>query len=266
MVWKLRADEVGITPVLGAALVLGAITITLSAFLVVWIPGEANRREREHMSTVEGSFQELRAKIESLEVGESKGVHIKMGPEPVPFVSSPRTGGTLSVLPSAGENYGIIKFSLGDQSWIYESGMLILVQDNVNLMGSASRVVTVREVGDKLEVHFNIIRVRGLESSVSGTGTSTVTVSIYRENLLENMVFKENVVIQIENTNYKRAWGDYLREKYEEFYEEGYHPYGSVTEITENNLQLTILGKDNTSGVNDIIFYKKVTEVWVSIS
>jgi len=266
VIGRLHADEGGITPVLGAALVLGIIILTLSAFLAIWIPGETNRREREHMSGVEGSFRELRTDIESLKVGESKSVHVKMSPEPIPFVSNPGTGGTLSVLPSTGENYGVIRFSLGDQRLVYESGMIILVQDNVDLMESAPRVVTVTEVGDKLEVHVDNIKVRGLESSVSGTGTSTVMVSVYKENLGPR-TFKENVVIQInENTIYKRAWKDYLRGLYEEFYEKGYNPYGSVTEITENNLRLTILGNNIGSGYNDIILYEDVTEIWVSIS
>jgi hypothetical protein len=260
VVRRLRTDEEGITPVLGAALVIGVIITVFSAFLAVWVPGETNRKEREHMLEVEGSFRELSAKIEGLEVGESKSVYVKMSPEPLPFISSPGTGGTLSALPSAGENYGVVKFSLGNQSLVYESGMVILVQNNENLMKSAPRVVTVREVGDKLEVHFNIIKVCGLESSVSGTGTSTITVSVYQENLLENREPKENVVIQInENTSYKGAWEDYLQELNAELEEKGCHP-----EVED--LQLTILGNDNTSDTKDIYYYEKVTKIWVSIS
>lgn len=251
MIGRLRADERGITPVLGAALVLGVIILTLSAFLAIWIPSETNRRESEHMSGVEGSFRELRSAIESLEVGESKSVHLKMGPEPIPFVSNPGTGGTLSVLPSTGEKYGVIMFSLGNQRLVYESGMIILVQDNVDLMKSDPRVVTWGKVGDKLEVHFDNIKVRGLESSVSGNGTSTLTASIYRENEGE-VGLLENVTIQI-NSSYVGAWGEYLQGLKYSLAEEGYD-----SEVDMENLQITIL--------ENVRYYQKVTEVWVSIS
>jgi hypothetical protein len=255
---RLRTDERGITPVLGAALVLGTIITVLSVFLAVWVPGELNRRNREHMESMEESFRELRGEIEGLEVGESRSVHVDMSPEPLPLVPDPKTSGTLSTLPLAGENYGIIKFELGDQSLIYESGMLILDQNNENLMKSASRVVTVKKVGDKLEVHFEIIKVRGLKSWVGGIGISAITVSILQENLMENGMLQENVNIQI-NSSYYRAWNEYLQELCDEFEEKGYHP-----EVA--NLQLTILGEDNTPGTKDIHYYEKVTEIWVSIS
>lgn len=262
MAKKLHADERGITPVLGAALVIGTLITTFSVFLAVWVPSEMNRREREHMLEVEESFRELMGKIEGLEVGESRSVNVDMSPEPLPFVPNPRTSGVLSVLPSVGENYGVIKFNLGDQSLVYESGMIILVQNNENLMKSAPRVVTVGGIGDKLEVHLNIIKIRGLENSAGGTDTSTIIVSILRENLKENGTLRENVVIQI-NSSYGRAWREYLEELYEELEEKGYY-LGDSSEI--ENLQLTILGKVGESGIYDIIFYEKVTEIWFSVS
>ncbi len=277
MVRKLRADEKGITPLLGAMFVVGIVITLFSVFLATWAPSETNRREREHQQEVAESFRELRATIEDLRVGESRTVSLRMGPDPVPFVPSPRTGGTLSVTPTSTsfptsgawgnywENYwendpGNIKFEFGDQSWIYEMGMIVLTQDDVELMDSAPYMVTVWEASkEELGVYVDVIKVRGLESSISKTGTSTITVSILRR--FEKNEARENAVIKINSENYGDAWRDYLTSENERLGAKGYHPL-----FDNENLTLTIRGKDENAGENDIIYYQKVTEVWVSIS
>lgn len=276
MVKKLRADEGGITPLLGAMFIISIVIALSSTFLATWGSSEMNRRVREHMQEVNESFRELRAVIEGLRVGESKTVSIRMGPDPVPFVPSPRTGGTLSVTPTPTslptspsywgnywENYwdndpGSIKFDMENQSWVYELGMIILIQDNVVLMDSAPRVLTVWEAGgNQLGVYVDILKLRGLGSSVSGTGMSSITVSILRR--FEKSENRENAVIKI-NSRYKDAWREYLASETEMLNAKGYHP-----SFDNNTLTLTILGKGK-AGENDIIYYQKVTEVWVSIS
>jgi hypothetical protein len=257
--------------------VVGMIITLFSVFLATWAPSETNRREREHQQEVRESFRELRAVIEDLQVGESRTVSLSMGPDPVPLVPSPRTGGTLSVTPtptppptspSYWENYwenyweydpGNIKFYFGDQSWIYEMCMIVLIQDDVELMDSGPRMVTVWEASqDELGVYVDVIKIRGLEGSIGGTGTSTITVSILRR--FEKNEARENAVIRI-NSNYGDAWRKYLESENERLDAKGYHP-----SFDENNLTLTIKGKIENAGENDIIYYQKVTEVWVSIS
>lgn len=277
MIKKLRTDEKGITPLLGAMFVVSIVITLFSVFLATWAPSETNRREREHQQEIRESFRELRAVIEDLRVGESRTVSLSMGPDPVPFVPSPRTSGTLSVTPTstpfpksgAWENYwenyweydpGNIKFYFGDQSWIYEMGMIVLIQDDVELMDSAPRMVTVWEASeDELGVYVDIIKIRGLESSISGTSTSTITVSILRR--FEKNEARENAVIRINSENYEDAWRDYLESENEKLGAKGYNP-----SFDNENLTLTIKGEVENTGENDIIYYQKVTEIWVSIS
>jgi hypothetical protein len=284
LVRKLRTDEKGITPLLGAMFVVGIVITLFSIFLATWAPSETNRREREHQQEVRESFRELRAVIEDLRVGESRTVSLSMGPTPVPFVPSPRTGGTLSVTPTSTpfpkseawgnywENYweydpGNIKFYFGDQSWIYEMGMIVLIQDDVELMDSAPHMVTVWEASqDELGVYVDVIKVRGLEGSIGGTGTSTITVSILRR--FEKNEARENAVIRINPSSWgdqssENAWWEYLESENERLGAKGHNV--SLGE-EDNLLTLTIERKDHTPGENDIIYYQKVTEVWVSIS
>jgi hypothetical protein len=262
---KIHADKRGISPVLGAALTLGVIVTISSTVLAVWVPSEMNRREHNHLQGVERSLRELKATIEYLWVGENRSVDLKMGPEPLPLVPNPKRGGTLSVTPA--ENVGsdnlenIMKSDLGhiefdweDQSWVYESGMIIWVHDNTCSMKSPPGVVTVMQVdNNNFEVHFNIIRIRELEHSVSGTGTSTIAITRLEE-MGAGPEDTGNVTIWI-NSRYEDAWGEYLANEADELGE-----MGITAVFAENTLTLTIQG-----GGENIQFYRKVTDIEVNL-
>jgi len=274
---KLRFEDAGITPVLGAMFILGISISVIAVFLATWVPSEVNTKNREYMQSARESFRELSATIEELSVGESRTISLKMGPETIPFVVNPRAGGTLSVTSTPSENYlkgqwvndenywdnypGNIKFDMENQSLVYEMGLIALVQGKVVLTESDPQMVTVfPAAGNLIGVYVDIIKIRGIERSISGGGTSTITVSILRR--FENSYNWENAMIKInENSNCRDAWREYLQELSDEL-PQGYHPDNSKID----NLQLTILGKDNTTHGLDIVYYQKVTEVWVSIS
>jgi hypothetical protein len=273
---KLRLDKGGITPVLGAMFILGILISLIAVFFAAWVPSEVNTKQREYMQNARESFRELSAEIEGLPVGESRTVSLRMGPETIPFVVNPNAGGTLSVTSTPSQNYvngqwlnsdnywenypGNAKFDMEDQSLVYEMGLIALVQGRTVLMESAPQMLTVFvAAGKSIGVYVDVIKVRGVERSSSGSGTSTITVSILRR--FENTYPRENAVIKI-NSRYKDAWMDYLKTENAALNADNFH--ASIG--TENNLlTLTILGKDNTSHDNDIIYYQKVTEIWVSI-
>ena len=275
---KLRLEDAGITPVLGAMFILGIGISVIAVFLAAWVPSEFNTKKREYMQSARESFRELSATIEDLSVGESRTISLKMGPETIPFVINPKVSGTLSVTSTPSENYlngmwingenyngenypGNIKFDMENQSVVYEMGLIALVQGKVVLMESAPQMVTVfAAAGNMIGVYVDVIKVRGVERSISGSGMSTITVSILRR--FEKTENRENAVIKI-NTRYKDAWMDYLSTENAALNADNFN----ASLGTENNLlTLTIKGKDNSSGVKDIIYYQKVTEVWVSIS
>lgn len=386
---KLHADERGISPVLGGMLALGIIVTVSSVLLAVWIPSEVNRRGEEYMRGVEWSFRELGVTIGDLRIGENGGVNLKMGPEPLPLVPNPRTGGTLSVTPAEleirgesrrlvripgenvihtlwfeilpgeleaydwyimvrttenkeeriesvffcvnhenfddwdyhytpmsqglenafpdehggmdnelheGWNYisvlvvsggagawvevhvamfpactppqdvtlenksdlGSFRFDWGNRSLVYESGMIILVQDNMSLMRSPPGAVTVMQVDENnFEVHLNTIRVRRFEGSISGTGTSTVTVSVSQEYWRgkpgEN---REKVTIWI-NSSYGDAWLEYLANEVNEL-----RAMGINAELIEEGNFLTLIIEGDGKNIH---FYQKVTNIEVNL-
>jgi len=386
----LHADERGISPVLGTAILLAIAVTALSIFLAVWVPGEVNRREEEHMRGVEESFRKLRATIDDLRVGENGSVDVKMGPDPLPLLPNPRTGGTLSVTPAEirgesrrllripGENkvyifwfevlpgeleeydwyiiartsenseeriesvffyvnrdasdvhdyhytsasqglentfpqkhggiendslpspihegwnfinakvaagpenawvevfvvifpactpwenvnigniksgLGDVRFDWGDRSLVYESGMVILVQDNMSFMKSPPGGLIVRQENENnFEVYFNTFRIRELGGSISATGILTITVSTVREST-KPPEEKNSVTISI-NTKYRDAWWEYLMRENEEL-----KAMGITADLKEENLlTLTIMGGGKT-----IRFYQKVTDIKVNL-
>lgn len=163
--------------------------------------------------------------------------------------------------------YGDIRFDIKnyyypDQTWAYESGAVILIQDNVSVMESPPGMVVVREIGDnKIEIYFNTIRIRGLDDSISGTGTSTIRASILSWHYPIEKDLRENVTIRI-RSSYTRAWKQYLQDLYEMLDAGGYNPDGSFLDT----LQLTILGKDTSPGVKDIYYFERIMEVEIRIS
>ena len=151
---------------------------------------------------------------------------------------------------------GHVRFDWGGRSLVYESGMIISVQDNMSFMRSPPGLVTVRQVDkNNFEVHLNTIRVQRFEGSVSGTGTSTITVSVLREYWEgkpgEN---RKNVTIWV-NSSYRDAWREYLTNEVNELRAMGINAF-----FDNDALSLTIEG-----GNKNIYFYSKVTNIEVRV-
>jgi len=96
---KRPVDERGISVILAAALVIAIFITAISAFLVIWAPGEIGRREHEHMQSVEGSLLGLKTLIEGLQVGQSGTIYLDMSANPIPIIPFPNLAGTLSIFP-----------------------------------------------------------------------------------------------------------------------------------------------------------------------
>lgn len=163
--------------------------------------------------------------------------------------------------------FGVVQFDKRNsfyrsQTWVYEGGAVILVQDNVDVMISPPPMVTAVDAGGgniKVEVH--VVRITGVKSSVSGMGLSTLLVSLRNSAYMERPVSgpnRKHVVIAVDST-YKNAWVGYLRYLKKLLDEKGYNAV-----LDESALTLTIFGK-GAPGVNDIYYYEKFTEVEVAV-
>jgi len=396
---KLHADERGISPVLGATLLLATIITVVSIFLAIWIPSELSRRERDYILGTEDTFRDLKGTIEGLSLGDNGIVGLSMSPGSLPLIPNPKVAGTLSVIPAdfevradsgelirnpgENENYyrslsfyiqpgelqaydwyivaitpdnksqslssiffsvnrpvtdnsndyhynpnppsagpevtfpdiqggmeadnhlinplqegqinvinvklegggagkwaeiyvvifppdtpigevnfdnkseiGDLKFDWGDWSLIYESGMIIFVQENTVLMESPPSLLTVREVdNDNFEIYFNLFRVSGVEDSTSSTGTSDIKVSVPDYQPPSQLPITENNVTVKINSNYKNIWMQYLANEVNEL-------KGMGIRATLDNVNgiLSIMG-DNKS----IQYFRNVTNIVINL-
>ena len=94
-------DERGVSVILGAALIIGILIAFVSAFLVIWIPGQVGQREHTQMKGVEDSFRQLRNTIRDIQAGEFRSVDVNMSANySIPLVPNSKQVGTLSVTPA----------------------------------------------------------------------------------------------------------------------------------------------------------------------
>jgi hypothetical protein len=252
---KLHADERGISPVLGATLLLATIITVVSIFLAVWVPGELSRRERDYILGTEDAFRELKGTIETLNPGDNGSVNLSMSPGSLPLIPNPKVAGTLSIIPAENaSDLGRLKFDWDGWSLVYESGVIIFIQENTILMKSPPSVLTVRQVdNNNFEVHFNVFRVSGFKESTSGTGTSNI--EIYVENQSSPPpTDNDNVAVKI-NSSYMSIWMQYLANE--------------VNELKGMGIRATL---DNVNGILKIIgdnkkihYYQNVTNIEIDL-
>jgi hypothetical protein len=172
--------------------------------------------------------------------------------------------------------HGFIRFDANnayyvDQSWVYELGAVILVQDNASVMVSRFEdvglvIVDNKDIygnplpGDNIRVEVHFIRIKRFDSSISSMGTSTILLA--KENSyyeVENSP-RENVTISV-NSTYRGAWAEYLSWLARVLNAKGYN-----ASFDNSAFRLTILGKRMASGVSDILYYERVTEIEVSLA
>ncbi|MDI6820436.1 MAG: hypothetical protein QMC89_06000 [Candidatus Hodarchaeaceae archaeon] len=253
----LVGEENGVSVVTGAIVVAAVVAIVLSIFLAFWIPRQGYEKEREHVEEIRGSFSKLKSAIETIELLGSRTVDVKMNADPIPIFGGPAKGGLLS-FDNSGSSIG---FQLNnsyyvDQTWVYENGAVILVQGGQSIMASMpAMVAAVDNERENIRVEVHVVRLKGKGTSIGGTGTRTIV--IVRENVVVENYHVPSLTIAI-NSAYPDAWREYLGHLESRLNAKGYN-------AAVDDLSITIDGKVEDDGVNDIYYFRKVIEVEISI-
>jgi hypothetical protein len=258
----LTGEENGVSVVTGAIVVAAVVVIVFSVFLAFWIPHQGFEKEREHAEEIRRSFSKLKSAIETIELLSSRTVDVKMNAEPIPIFGGPAKGGLLSFDNSGGTlSFQINNSYYVDQTWVYENGAVILVQEGKSIMASMpAMVAAVDDERDNIRVEVHVVRLKGKGTSIGGAGTRTIV--LVKENSyyeVENSP-RENVTISV-NSTYRGAWAEYLSWLARVLNAKGYN-----ASFDNSAFRLTILGKRMASGVSDILYYERVTEIEVSLA
>jgi hypothetical protein len=93
----LSGDQRGVTPVIGAVLVIGLVIIAMSVYLRQVTPSYLRYNEAEHYNAVRSVFLELQRMIFS---NDSGTIDIPMSSEPTPIFTLPPTSSMVEVTPA----------------------------------------------------------------------------------------------------------------------------------------------------------------------
>ena len=150
--------DYGIVGVVTAVLLLGLVVAIISLMQTVYVPKIMEHRESEHMDQVADQFTRLKSSIDNQISSQTPGIpvatSVTLGSKELPYLLTVRAFGTIEVLTeefTVGLTYGLdddlnLSRSIGmlkytsangyflDQSYIYESGAVIVSQDLGNMM------------------------------------------------------------------------------------------------------------------------------------
>jgi hypothetical protein len=147
-----------------------------------------------------------------------------------------------------------------DQTYVYEGGAVILVQEGREMMISYPSMIAAGDVRENeiwVRLRWVLIETENPGAVIGGISTAVVTTV---ENFIRvsplNGPNRKEVMISV-NSQYAGAWSEYLSRINENLRRAGY-----LTSL--DNLRLTIYGKDPDS--KDIYFTEEVIRLRVSLS
>jgi hypothetical protein len=171
-----------------------------------------------------------------------------------------------------GPEYGTIGFESRNlfypsQKYVYEGGAVILVQDGVDVMISKPTMIAVSDAeNNKIRVDVNFLMVENKNEMTSLNSTGIGTIEAYCKNSVYTVApmdrpNRENLTL-IVTSSYRNAWMDYLQDLREEL--RAMNVYATPPSLAGDVLTMTIMGRDNTPGLNDIYYYEKFTEIEIT--
>ncbi len=250
-------DDNGVSVVTGAILVVAVGFIIFSIFIGFWVPRQGYEREREHMEEVRRGFSKLKSAIETIELLGSRSIDLKMAADPPPIFGWPAMGGTLWFDNSSGTlSFQANNVHYADQTWVYENGAVILVQQGKSVMASMpAMVAAIDDNGENIRIEVRTVRLKGKGFSIGGTGARNIV--LVKENVIIENHHISSLTIAI-NSAYPDAWREYLSHLESTLNAKGY-------DAEVSDLSIIIRGKVYDSDVNDIYYLRKIIEVGVSV-
>jgi len=216
---KINQSDDAVVGIVVAVLFIGLILIVITMINAVYVPQWLENSEANHMSEVKNQFTQLKYALDMQTiVNDSTAITspVTLGTKEIPFFDRGRTFDSIEIIKNAitidfdpGGSYtsDAIIFSSGnmyfvDQSFIYESGSLIISQNNDSeLFGSAPIIVT--EYGKNIT--FYITEIRGLEGKTHISGHGTYPIFTKVDHIADDIVLNNVTTITI-TTEYPQAW------------------------------------------------------------
>lgn len=242
---KFPGNDSAISTVVGAVLVLGLLVTLTTTIQVSYVPAWKADAEYSHMSDVWGDMAYLKSNIDILSAGllinpnfssnSMISVPIKMGGGDVPIISSGKSSGTLSinlkncsmaivandtlgtVYNSGSDLFGLGSISYSsnnnyyiDQMFEYESGALLVVQDDRSMTKLSPAIIVNRLDAANISMVVSAIELAGNKRTISSNNIEMVYLKSNTSSVLFSYGPLLSDVSMTVYTNYPTAWAQYF--------------------------------------------------------
>jgi hypothetical protein len=225
----------GIVGVVTAVLLLGLVVAIISLMQTVYVPKIMEHRESEHMDIVADQFTRLKSAIDNQVSSQTPGIpvatSITLGSKELPYLLTVRAFGTIEVLPEEftfgltyglddeldlSRSIGILKYTSAngyflDQSYIYETGAVIVSQDLGNMI-LIRPSFSVSQNGANITVLFDLANISAVGEKTQATGFGTYPIQTEFDNLESINISDVNSFYIL--TQYPNAWRLYIEDMF----------------------------------------------------
>jgi hypothetical protein len=222
-----KTNDDALVGIVTAILLIGLIVIVISIIQVVYVPIIMEQREAEHMDRIAEQFGFLTSVIDNQAADGMKGIPIAsfvtLGSKELPVLVSSKAYGTLEVLENSCmitiENESqTIKYPIGtieyssanayylDQSYIYETGAMIVDQSQGNkMMVTPGFFTDYNKTDNVVNISFNVVNISSIGFKTMASGFGTYGIQTEYGYISSNIIFTDvrNMTI---TTYFKNAW------------------------------------------------------------
>jgi hypothetical protein len=265
---KFKNSNEAVVGIVAAFLIIGLIIAIISVIQTFYVPKWMEQTESEHLNQVLDQFSQLKTVIDIQSSIKKPGVPIStsitLGNQEMPFLMSTRAFGTLEILEnectikiitntttSPSYSLGTIKYSslnayFLDQSYIYETGAVILSQDQGDIISRIPYFYVNNE--EEVTISFTIVNVStiGKKDIISGLGTYPIWTEYINSDDFSNnpsLLFKNISRITV-NTKYQNSWSKFINTT---LINSGLNFYGYGTDFWINVVEGMVVVNFNTS-------------------
>jgi hypothetical protein len=222
-----KTTDSALVGIVTAILLIGLIVIVISIIQIVYVPIIMEQREAEHMDRVAEQFGFLTSIIDNQASYGEKGIPIAsfvtLGSKELPLLVSSKAYGTLEVLNDSCiitiQNdtlnitfpIGSIKYSSTnayylDQSFIYETGAMIVSQSQGNkMMVRPGFFANYNRTNNILNISFDVVNISSIKSKTIATGFGTYGLQTEVGDISTNIALKDVRNITI-GTYFSNSW------------------------------------------------------------
>jgi len=220
-----------VTGIVVAILLIGLFVTIFSIIQTVYVPQWMEQKESEHMNEVASQFAQLKFATDIQLYSPSSSnlsisTPITLGSEKIPYLLSEKSYGELAIVsdecsvtikgdetifhPIGTIRYSSRNFYFVDQSYIYETGAVIIAQSQGNILSSPPFFSVTNQ--DTVTINFTVVNISSIggKTSVNGHSTCSVLTSHSRS---PNETTNVNNVTQITiNTTHPNSWKRFLND------------------------------------------------------